>query len=180
MDVYFDITTELKQSLWAHLLPENSFVEQAAFVLCEQIQRDNNALVLRAVERLEMTGNDVSCSHSDYLELSDDFRARLIKRAHDTGYCPLEFHSHLGDEPPAFSLVDKQGLEEFVPHVRWRLQQRPYAAIVVSRGGFDGLVWANDGSDPLSLTTITVGAQRLEPSLLTLPYWRYCNARHAI
>ncbi len=180
MEIYFDLALDLKQALWSHLLPENSFVEQAAFVLCEQIRRGNGVLVLRAAERFALSSRDVSCSRGDYLELSDDCRARLIKRAHDSGYCPLEFHSHLGDEPPAFSLADKHGLEEFVPHVRWRLLQRPYAAIVVSRGGFDGLVWAQDNSEPSPLTAITVGNQRLEPSQLTLPYWRYCNVRSTI
>lgn len=180
MDVYFDLPLDLKQALWSHLLPDNSFVEQAAFVLCERIPCGNGTLVLRAAERFTLSAEDVSCSRGDYLELSDACRARLIKRAHDTGYCPLEFHSHLGDEPPAFSLADKRGLEEFVPHIRWRLRQRPYTAIVVSRGGFDGLVWAKDGSDPLPLTAITVDHQRLEPSRLTLPYWRYCNVRNTV
>lgn len=180
MKAYFEVSATLQQALWSHLLPECSTVEQAGFMLCDTVQRSPAELVLQAAERFEMSDRDVHCSQSDYLELSDDCRARLIKRAHDTGRCPVEFHSHLDDEPPTFSLADKLGLEDFVPHVRWRLQNRPYVAIVVSRGGFDGLVWASETRMPEPLTAMLVDGRRLIPTHRTLPYWRHCNVRQSI
>lgn len=180
MKTFFEVSAKLQQALWAHLLPEGSSVEHAEFMLCVTIQSSPAKLVLQAAERFAMSDRDVYCSQSDYLELNDDCRARLIKRAHDTGCCPVEFHSHLGDDPPTFSLADKLGLEEFVPHVRWRLQNRPYAAIVVSRGGFDGLVWAAESAVPEPLTAMLVGDRLLAPTHRTLPYWRSCDVRQSI
>jgi hypothetical protein len=33
------------------------------------------------------------------------------------------------------------GFQEWVPHIMWRLRQRPYVAVVVTPDSFDALVW---------------------------------------
>jgi len=78
---------------------------------------------------------------SYHIELADVVRARVIKRAHDLGATLIEMHSHLGKWPAQFSPSDIAGFHEWVPHVRWRLKGKPYAALVVTRRGFDGLAW---------------------------------------
>ena len=179
MSVKLEIAPEMMRPLWAHLLLGDVSIEKGAFVLCNH-RRHAATEVFSAVERFPMSTQDIACAQHDYLELSDACRARLIKRAHDTGLCPLEFHSHLGGDPPAFSIADKCGFEDFVPHIRWRLGNRPYAAIVVSRGGFDGLVWSGVGHDPEALDSIRTGGRIMRPTQLTLPYWRSCNVRRSI
>ena len=44
------------------------------------------------------------------------------------------------------------GLLETVPHMFWRLDNRPYVAIVVARSGFDALVWTRDAQKPVPLS----------------------------
>ena len=80
----------------------------------------------------------------DYFELTDEARIGLIKRAHVLQASLAEFHSHLSPWPAAFSLSDRMGLKETVPHMRWRLKRRPYLAVVVAPSGFDALVWSRD------------------------------------
>jgi hypothetical protein len=49
-------------------------------------------------------------------------------------------HSHV-DGIASFSASDVWGFHEWVPHVRWRLRGRSYAAIVTAGDTFDALAW---------------------------------------
>jgi len=88
-------------------------------------------------------------------------------RAHQLGCCLIEWHSHCGSWPAEFSLSDRMGLKEFVPHVRWRLDSRPYAAIVVANGSFDALAWTDDGPPQRLSIMITDRGERLDPTCLS-------------
>jgi hypothetical protein len=101
----------------------------------------------------------------------------LIKRAHDLGTCLVEFHSHLGHGPAAFSWSDVTGLADFVPHVRWRLKGRPYAAVVVTKNSFDALAWVTPSPDPDSLEGILVGHDLKRPTNRSLTSWRVRDGR---
>ena len=158
-------------SLHSHLLAKNASREQAAFVFA-RLKEAAGSEVFECLDWMLVEQEEFSQQCGDYLELSDRSRAKIIKRAHDLNASIVEFHSHLGPWPAVFSQADKEGLEEFVPHVWWRLKHRPYAAIVVAASGFDGLVWLNDPSRPQQLDGIRVGQQLLEPTRLSLPRWR--------
>lgn len=102
-----------------------------------------------------------------YFELTDDARASVIKRAHDLEACLVEFHSHTGLWPATFSASDLIGLQEFVPHVWWRLEGKPYLAIVVTQTGFDGLAWITNPQSPQYLDGIVVEGSVLIPTQLS-------------
>jgi len=102
-----------------------------------------------------------------YFELTDEARARVIKRAHDLGASLVEFHSHAGSWPAAFSASDLFGFQEFVPHIWWRLKGKPYLAIVVTRTGFDGLAWLTDPQSPQHVDGIVVDGSVLIPTQLS-------------
>ena len=101
--------------------------------------------------------DDFVIQTSFHIELTDAVRARVIKRAHDLGATLVEMHSHLGKWPAQFSLSDIAGFHEWVPHVRWRLKGKPYAALVVTRKGFDGLAWI-ESEDPVVAKLLIDGA----------------------
>ena len=93
---------------------------------------------------------------SDYhVELDGETQARIIKMAFDRQASLVEFHSHRSRRPAQFSGSDFSGFAEFVPHVRWRLGARPYAAAVFHETSFDGLSW--QGETPVQLDSIRVG-----------------------
>lgn len=154
-----------------HLLPNDSVLEQAAFLFARYAAEGGGNAAFAYVGWLALKANDFASQNQDYLELTDAARARVIKRAHDLDTCLVELHSHPGPYPAAFSPSDIYGFEEFVPHVRWRLKGKPYAAVVIAPSGFDALAWDDATKAPVQLHTIDTGAETLQATGLTLK-WR--------
>jgi hypothetical protein len=155
---YLDLPAELKEKLWAHLL--QSDVEQVAFVFAVVAgEGAGEATVFAAKDYYLATPENFEIHSEFHVELTDEARARIIKRAWDTGTTPVELHSHPGDYRGArFSRSDMSGFSEFVPHCRWRLRGRPYLAVVVSPAGADALAWIDASGQPVGLTAIRVDA----------------------
>ena len=122
-------------------------------------------LEVDAVE--EMTGSDIASQSARHVVLADDVRPRVIKTAWDRNQCLIEAHSHGPGGQAEFSPSDMLGFEEWVPHVRWRLGGRPYAALVLAGDTWDALVWTDrvpvapvaieitDGGQVVDVLTIT-------------------------
>lgn len=155
------------QKVIAHLLPDDSGEEQAGFVFAAH-SVENRSVALDFLDWYPIPPEDFVVQSPGYVELTDECRGRVIKRAHDNVAALVELHSHPWQRKPRFSSSDLSGLDEFVPHVMWRLKNRPYAALVVSRAGFDALIWTNDPKVPELLTEVRVGTKSLRPTGLTL------------
>ena len=159
---------EMSDAAWRelqdHLLPPNSQIEEGAFLLARhEEQPGKQNIVFQHIETILLGHEDFASQEDDYLELADETRARLIKRAHDLEASLVEFHSHPGPYPACFSPADLRGFTEFVPHVLWRLKQRPYAAVVVAPSGFDGFVWSPLAHTPLAMKGLSIG-RKIHPS----------------
>ena len=161
---------DLQSRLWSHLLRKDTMREQAAFLFCMTEPADDGISFV-AVDQVFLGPEDFVAQHTDYLELMDETRIRLIKRAHVLEASLAELHSHPGPWPAAFSLSDRTGLKETVPHMRWRLQERPYLAVVVAPSGFDALVWSRHARIPEPLTGIDVGGEFMTPTNFSLGGW---------
>jgi hypothetical protein len=153
-----------------HLIPKNSLREEAAFLFLRP-DISESRLLFEYVDEEVLSSSDFETQESDYLELTSDTRARLIKRAHDLKACLAEMHSHPGPWPAAFSEADRQGLRETVPHMFWRLKGRPYLAVVVAPTGFDALVWVENPQTPAPLAGILAGDQLLHPTNNSMRGW---------
>jgi Prokaryotic homologs of the JAB domain len=151
-----------------HLLPQSVEKEQAAFLFGSYTTDDNS---IHIVQYRLMSNKDFAAQEIDYLELRDAARACLIKHAHDLGACLIEIHSHPGKLPATFSTSDLIGLRETVPHMFWRLPDRPYVALVLADHTFDALIWVDDAAQPLGLTALKVGRRTLTPTNLSLRRW---------
>ena len=165
-----DLTPDLHRALWDHLLPVHSSLEQAAFLFCTS-RTANGDLVFEAIDKALLGPDDFAAQYDDYLELTDACRRVLIKRAHDYGATLVELHSHPEALSAAFSLSDLWGLQETVPHMRWRLQRRPYIAIVVTPTRFDALVWTQEPTEPRPLSGIRVETVLHRPTNTSLRRW---------
>ena len=145
---------EIHQAMWSHLLPQRARSETAAFMFVRRTSTD--AARFEYIEWYAVPP-DGFVSRSEYhLELTDETRAFVIKRAHDLEGSIAEFHRHAGSRPAAFSPSDHAGFREFVPHVWWRLKGRPYLAVVVSQDSFDGLVWLDSPQSAQPLGAVVV------------------------
>jgi hypothetical protein len=155
VNVFLDLPVGLKYELWSHLLKNET--EQVAFVFAA-VAAAGDATVFTAQDHY-LAGPDDFRIHSEFhVELNDEARARIIKRAWDSDTAMIELHSHPGDVWGAmFSPSDMYGFKDFVPHCRWRLRGRPYLAIVVSPAGADALAWVDKSGDAVALTAIREG-----------------------
>jgi hypothetical protein len=168
---YLHLPSGLYEELRAHLLPPRNVLEQAAFLFAKAIQdQGSTRFEVAAVEKLNAT--DFDEQGPGYLELADETRKRLIKRAHDLGTSLIEMHSHPMPWPAQFSEFDREGLLETVPHMLWRLAKRPYGAMVVAPSGFDALVWSSDPHKPNALDALVAGSQIMKPTNLSLRQWQ--------
>ena len=170
MALVLNLGSALHDDLQAHLLPQGSSREQAAFLLCTSTTHGLRT-EFDVLEAVLLQHNSFVAQEDDYLELADEARIALIKRGHALGACLVELHSHPAPWPAAFSRVDRRGLSETVPHMRWRMKGRPYIAIVVAPGSFDALVWHDDTGVPEPLDGIQVGETLLAPTNRSLEGW---------
>ncbi len=150
-----------------HLLPKGNSCEQAAF-LHSRFEEKGDESIFKMIELDLVTPEALAFQSEFHLELGDLKRAQLIKKAHDLNACLTEWHSHPSYYPAAFSISDMCGFEEFVPHVRWRLKQRPYAAIVLAPRDFDALAWIKETDHPCQVDSIRVGSKEFFPTKKTL------------
>jgi hypothetical protein len=165
-----DITLEIPQviygELWKHLLPRRQRDEEAAFCFAQAVQERPHHY--EVIDWRRILPADFEYQSAYHLELGDKVRAEIVKRAHDLSASIVEFHSHVFGEPPEFSCSDIQGFEETVPHCLWRLKGRPYFAVVVSTGGFDGLAWLTKDGQPRQIGWIVSGGEQLNASRKTI------------
>ena len=80
------------------------------------------------------------------VQLTDEAQQRILMWATARSGWLIEMHSHLGrfGDPACLSSTDLEGLASWVPHVRWRLQGRPYMAVVVGPETIDGIAWEGE------------------------------------
>lgn len=165
-----DLTLTLLDGMWAkmqkHLLPKHAQFEEAAFVFAT-VEETPTELNLRAVEWLPVPPEGFEEQLPYFLQLTDEIKANSIKRAHDLQTALIEVHSHPFQEIAEFSPSDLFGFSEFVPHVRWRLKARPYAAIVVAQNTFDSLAWAGKCEQPRRLDMIIADGEKYIPTRAT-------------
>ncbi len=152
------------EQLWGHLHSDRQ--EQVAFVLAETVVGDNGVR-FTGRELYLVPPEDFAIHESFHVTLTDEAQARIIKLAWGNKLALTEFHSHRDLNWPAqFSPSDLEGLNEFVPHVRWRLKAQPYLAVVAGSSDYDALVWRTE--TPEGLGAILVGTQALVPTGLTM------------
>jgi hypothetical protein len=106
-----------------------------------------------------------------HVTLTDEAKVDVIKWAWDSGASLVEAHSHGDDGMAWFSPSDLSGLEEWVPHLAWRLRGQPYAAIVTVGDAFDALAWIDGADLPEQVDSLQVeGEGRLRATRRTLRY----------
>jgi len=164
------IEAERFDTLLQHLFPEDFAGERAAFLFAKTVS-DGGTVQFEAVEHLFVDESGVRYSSLGYLELTDDTRGRVIKRAHDLETSLVEFHSHRLPFPAAFSPTDIDGLREFVPHVWWRLKGRPYLAVVAAPESFDGLAWIRDAERAERLDELVIGDYVMQTTGRSMRGW---------
>ena len=171
MTSLLECSQEVLKDLFQHLFEQGAEKEEGAFLLVNPSETGKE-LRLRVIELIKLYEANYVEQSDDYLELDEGTWSRVIKRAHSLRACIVEVHSHVGPWPAAFSLADLRGLRRTVPHVWWRLQNRPYLALVFTRKEFDALLWTHSPHKPTLLNCISSGGEILKPTSNSLSFWR--------
>jgi hypothetical protein len=103
-----------------------------------------------------IAGRDIESQSKVHVALADGIRPRLIQSAWKRDLCLIEAHSHGPEGRAKFSMSDLLGFEEWVPHVRWRLQGRPYAALVCAGETWDAIAWRHPPTSPEPVAAIEI------------------------
>lgn len=166
--------------VWSHLHSNQNGEEEAAFLFAD-VETVARCVTFHVRDWYRVAPSDFEARGIHGLELTDDCRTSLIKRAHDEQRSLIECHSHPGPRLAAFSPFDVNAFAEFVPHIRWRLKKRPYAAIVVADTSFDAVAWIdNDVLAPREVSAVTAGDQIFYPTGKTIRAWREVGRGYTI
>lgn len=125
--------------------------EQVGFFLAD-FDAGGRAFVAREWRAIPASGFELQSPF--HVTLTDEAKGSVIRWAWDRGLCLIEAHSHREPDPAELSPSDLWGLSEWVPHLSWRLQGRPYAALVVAVEGVDGLAWVDGTGAPESVMSL--------------------------
>jgi len=143
--MYLHLTDDEYRRLQAHHFEGES--ERVSFLFCRW---DGSYLDAQEIDLVALDSHEIKSRY--HLELKDEVRGRVIRRATELDACLVEAHSHRTSSLAAMSFTDWEGLNELVPHVLWRLPRRPYGALVFAETSFDGLAWQSPaGPEPLGL-----------------------------
>jgi proteasome lid subunit RPN8/RPN11 len=162
-------TTDIVEPARRHL---QGHVEQVGFFLANY-GADERSLTLREFRAIPPEGFETQTDY--HVTLKDEIRPEIIQWATTAEACLVEAHSHV-EGPAAFSSSDIMGFDEWVPHVRWRLRARPYAAIVLAEDTFDAVAWIDRGEIPEQVDRLEVDSAIHRATALTLPRWRELKA----
>lgn len=169
MTTFIHIDKAIFTTLTQHLVSSDQDNEHAAFLFATSQVRSSTTFDVIAIHTVSRT--ELIIQGAEHLSLADEILGSLIKRAHDLNCSLIEVHSHLGPWPARFSLFDRTELRQIVPYMWWRLNGRPYFAIVMSHSGFDALVWLYNPGIPAALDGLVVGDTLLKPTNNSLEGW---------
>lgn len=166
------IGSDLHDRLVSHM--HGSDIEEVAFLAGHV---DPTSGFLEAFDLLTLGAGDFAIQTDYHVRLTDEGRARVIHWAHESSATLVEAHAHRSDWPAEFSPSDMSGLGDWVPHIRWRLQARPYAALVFGDDSFDGLSWTDGSAAAGPVAGLRVAGELHEPTGLS--YARLMDPRRA-
>lgn len=149
---------QIEKQLWDGLGASLARPEHATFMLAEVEDSTFHIIDLRV-----MRPEDYKNRSGLHLDLKDEVRPELISWAWERRLSLVEVHSHKPGHA-RFSRSDLWGFAEWVPHLWWRLQGAPYAALVKSGDEWDAMVWLRSPRAPEAVTAIEIVESFAEPT----------------
>jgi hypothetical protein len=146
--------------------------EGTAFAF-SSISEANGIMSLKVCE-FDLIPQSECIGETEYgIELSDAAWNRVMARAFATKTSLIEMHSHpFSHNKVAFSSMDVNGLKDLVPQLWWRLENRPYAALVFGRSSIDALVWLESPQLPQMPQNINIQGRKIKPTGVSLSYFQ--------
>src|SRR5262245_24501650 len=134
------IPSGIAGALRSHLFGND--LEQGAFLFAEAKADDSGVLQLTVEDLYLVPSRGWEVQMEGYLEMKDSERAKIMKLAREKSLCAIDCHSHprAGDDV-WFSPSDVAGISEFAQYAKWKLDGKPFAAMVWGEESVDAVLW---------------------------------------
>lgn len=139
MKYTIEIPGELEKTLQDHLFQNE--LEQGAFLFAS-VTESRRRLSLEVVDIYLVPPEGWAVQMDLYLEMRDEERARIMKMARSKDLAVIDCHSHpTSGDNVWFSPSDKSGITEFAGYANWKLDGKPYIAMVWGESSVDAVIW---------------------------------------
>jgi len=159
-----EIPREMADRLRRHLFQGE--LEEGAFIFARLVE-ERDVLTLEGLELYLVPPEGWRVQTNFRLEMTDEERVKILKLVRDKDLCLIDCHSHPASNGDVwFSPSDRDGIEEFAPYVRWKLDGKLYAAMVWGEDSVDAVVWEGDFEQPRRIDEIHITG---EPYVRIIP-----------
>ena len=154
MDVKILISDKLYQPLREHLFRGKK--EQGAFLFASDSSRSSE-MILSVKEVYLIPSKSWDIQDVNYLELSQEEKAKVMIMARNLNCHPIECHSHRNPYGAAhFSFSDLKGLDEFIGYIRWKLPGKKYGALIWAESSMSGMLWEMTSLGPIPVKSLCI------------------------
>lgn len=148
------IPTEIEQLVRAHLF--QSELEQGAFLFAH-VKQEADQTTFEVTEAYLVPAEGWQVQMDVHLEMKDEERAKIMKLAKQKNLALVDCHSHPGSfDRVWFSPSDLHGIAEFALYAKWKLDAKPYAAMVWAESSIDAVAWDSNFAEALPVNQIII------------------------
>ncbi len=169
------IPETLACSMRKHLFQNEK--EQGAFLFAQAQEREGVTLHVQDVYLVPTRAWDVQMDV--YLEMKDSERAKIMKAARDKNLCAIDCHSHPKSGSEVwFSASDVSGISEFAQYAKWKLDGKPFAAMVWGNGSVDAVIWCGDFAEAKAVDEVQIAKEPPDILTPTQSWFRAPSGKH--
>ena len=153
-------------------------VEQGAFLFAEA-RSDRGELRLDVMDFYLVPARGWEVQMEVYLQMKDSERAKIMKLAREKDLCAIDCHSH----PHAggdvwFSPSDIAGITDFAQYARWKLDGKPFAAMVWGEQSVDAVLWHGEFTNAERVALVKIVGNSNQTLIPTGSWFHMPRAKH--
>jgi hypothetical protein len=148
------IPSNIAETLHRHFFRDE--VEQGAFLFAHA-RPEAAGLHLDVADFYLVPARGWEVQMEIYLQMKDSERAKIMKLARDKNLCAIDCHSHprAGDDV-WFSPSDVAGITDFAQYAKWKLDGKPFAAMVWGEQSVDAVLWRREFTHAERVTSVQI------------------------
>ena len=128
MTAHIVVSRRIAERLWQHLFQND--LEQGAFLFA-RAEANDGALTLVVEDSYLVPTRAWEVQLDVYLQMKDSERAKIMQIARSRTLCAIDCHSHPHAATDVwFSPSDVASISKFSAYAKWKLDRRPFAAMV--------------------------------------------------
>lgn len=176
MNNHIVIPSRMVQALREHFFKNE--LEQGAFLFA-QVSQEGGDLTLLAADYYLVPARGWAVQIEVYLEMKDSERGKIMKLAREKNLSAIDCHSHprAGDDV-WFSPSDVAGISQFAEYAKWKLDGKPFAAMVWGEESVDAVLWHGDFTAAERVRAVTVAGNPNQTIIPTGSWFRAPRGKH--